>query len=246
VARTAAHFVDNSLEAQAGRLYNASFGRAPDESGLDYWSATLHDGVPLDGIAGLFLTSAEFQARYGSPGTTSFVNALYQNVLARGADTGGLTYWRGQLDGGALTRAQVLASFSESAENKAATPASANAEAAARLYYATLDRAPDADGLAFWTSQLSAGTATLTQEADSLAGSAEFVATYSNLGDVAFVRVLYQNVLGRAADAGGIASWSNALAAGASRGSVVTGFSESGEMKARFAAVIGQDGIVVA
>ena len=47
-----------------------------------------------------------------------YVNTLYQNVLSRYADVGGLNYWLGQLHSGAETRYEVLLGFSESVENK--------------------------------------------------------------------------------------------------------------------------------
>jgi phospholipase/lecithinase/hemolysin len=238
-------FIDASVEAQAGRLYNAAFGRAPDESGLTYWSNSLHAGTALVDIAGGFLASAEFQARYNSPDNGAFVTDLYQNVLHRGPDAAGLAYWQGALDDGKASRAQLLVDFSESAENKAATPPSADAEQAARLYWAALDRAPDVTGLSFWTSQLSNGAASLVQEADALAASPEFIGHYGTLDNTAFVGQLYQNVLGRAGDQAGVAAWTSALDAGGSRGSVVTGFSESPEAQARYASVVGQDGILV-
>ena len=238
-------FVDESLEAQAARLYNAAFSRAPDAAGLGYWSAALHAGSSLSAIAGAFLVSPEFQARYGWQDTVSFVNALYQNILHRDADSAGLAYWQGALDAGATNRADVLANFSESAENEAETPPSADAEQAARLYWAELGRAPDSVGLAFWTSQLSNGTATLSQDAGALAGSAEFTSRYGSLNDSQFVSQLYENVLGRAPDAAGLTAWLNSLAGGASRGSVVIGFTESSEMINRFAAVDGTSGIWV-
>ena len=116
---------------------------------------------------------------------------------------------------------------------------------AARLYWAELGREPDSAGLSFWTSQLSNSIATLSQEADALASSPEFATRYGGLDNAGFVNRLYENVLGRAADASGQAAWTNALANGAIRGSVVIGFSESVESKARFESVAGHNGILV-
>ena len=238
-------FVDNSLEAQAGRLYQAAFGRAPDAAGLAFWSAQLHAGTSLAAVAADFIASPEFASRYGTPGNAGFVTDLYQNVLGRAPDAAGLTYWQGQLDAGTATQAAVLADFANSAENEANTPPSANAQSAARLYWAELGRAPDSAGLTYWTTQLSNGTATLSQEADALAASPEFATRFPNLDNNGFVTQLYQNVLGRAPDAAGLASWTNALATGETRGQVTTNFSESAEAVSRFSFLDGQFGIVV-
>ena len=71
---------------------------------------------------------------------------LYTNALHRSADTGGLGYWVNQLTSGLQTRAQVLISLSESAENKAAVlPAIVNG-----IVYATATQAAGpAKGQAF-------------------------------------------------------------------------------------------------
>jgi hypothetical protein len=241
----AIEFIDTSVEAQAGRLYQAAFGRAPDDAGVSFWAGQIHAGASLADVATQFLASQEFQTRFGSPDNATFVSELYQNVLGRAGEPAGIAFWQNQLDTNAQTRAQVLVSFSESPENQATTPLSANAQSAARLFWAELGRAPDSAGLTFWTSQLSNGSATLVQEADSLANSSEFTTRFPNLDNAGFVNQLYQNVLGRAPDAAGSATWTDALANGASRGSVVTSFSESPEAKARFDSLVGQFGIVV-
>jgi Ca2+-binding RTX toxin-like protein len=100
-----------------------------------------------------------------------------------------------------------------------------DARAVYRLYQATLDRVPDAAGQAGWTELLATDARTLAGVAAGFVGSAEFQSVYGALSNAAFVELLYQNVLGRAADAGGLAGWTNALAGGTSRAQVVTGFS---------------------
>lgn len=65
----------------------------------------------------------------GRPSNREFINKLYENVLGRQSENGGITYWGGQLDGGA-SKASILAGFSESPENVAGV-ASAIADGAA-------------------------------------------------------------------------------------------------------------------
>ena len=104
------------------RLYQAAFERAPDVPGLSYWVNQYDDQVgDLVWVANNFILSAEFAQTYGPPQTlsnSSFVDLLYDNVLGRAPDPGGEAYWLNQLANG-LSRAHVLASFSESPENKA-------------------------------------------------------------------------------------------------------------------------------
>ncbi|MCB1332884.1 MAG: DUF4214 domain-containing protein [Roseivivax sp.] len=98
-----------------------------------------------------------------------------------------------------------------------------------RLYQATLDRAPDVGGFRSWTVALESGAQTLDQVATGFVASAEFQARFGAPDNAGFVTLLYQNVLGRAPDAAGLAGWTARLDGGATRQSVVLGFSESAE-----------------
>ncbi|MEO1554794.1 MAG: DUF4214 domain-containing protein [Pseudomonadota bacterium] len=100
-----------------------------------------------------------------------------------------------------------------------------------RLYQATLDRAPDINGLLNWTDVLQSGSRSLVDVAAGFTNSLEFNQTYGATDDQAFVTLLYNNVLDRDPDAQGLANWTARLDAGTSRAEVVIGFSESAEFK---------------
>lgn len=104
---------------QAYRLYEAAFDRDPDPTGLGYWIRQLDEGGgDLVAMAALFLQSDEFDALYGQNlDDEAFIEQLYQNILDRAGEEQGIAYWAKQLGEGA-DRATVLASFSESNENK--------------------------------------------------------------------------------------------------------------------------------
>lgn len=104
-----------------------------------------------------------------------------------------------------------------------------------RLYDAALGREPEQAGLNFWIDRLEAGQPLLTL-ANGFLDSAEFGYRYGHPSNQDYVALLYQNVLGRAPDPGGEATWTAALAAGTSRASVLIGFSESPENKRAHAA----------
>jgi len=105
---------------QAYRLYRAAFDRVPDKAGIGYWIGQMDNGLSLQDVARGFLHSAEFNTLYGSaPSDSVFVNKLYQNILHRAPDQGGVDYWLGILGGGA-ERVNVLVAFSEGSENQAA------------------------------------------------------------------------------------------------------------------------------
>jgi hypothetical protein len=103
------------------RMYQAAFGRVPDEAGFAvqidaFWG---HTSYPKFGQN--FVASAEFKARYGdNPSDEAFVLALYRNVLGRDADPAGYQVQVNALHGG-LDRGVMLWNFSDSPENVALT-----------------------------------------------------------------------------------------------------------------------------
>lgn len=112
--------VDPTLvQEQAYRLYKAAFDRQPDLQGLAFWTDALEGGASLvqDAAQG-FVDSSEFHTLYGAqPTDAQFVTQLYQNVLDRNAEGAGYKFWLDSLSQG-VSRAQVLADFSESVENQ--------------------------------------------------------------------------------------------------------------------------------
>lgn len=117
------------------RLYRAAFARVPDVAGLGYWIGVSDQGVDLLTVSQGFVGSDEFKGLYAQATTnTAVVQRYYANVLNRAGDPGGIDYWVGILDSKADTLAGVLASFSDSAENKAGT-ASAVAGGIAYMEY---------------------------------------------------------------------------------------------------------------
>jgi hypothetical protein len=102
------------------RIYQAAFNRTPDAGGLKFWVGKMDDGMDLVEVSARFIDSDEFRALYGTnPTDEVFVTKLYENVLHRKPDQGGLDYWVDQLKRGLKTRPKVLADFSESLENQA-------------------------------------------------------------------------------------------------------------------------------
>ena len=102
----------------AFRLYKAALDRTPDERGLAGWIKYMNEGGSLNAMAQQFIDSQEFRSNYGPLDDRNFVNRLYLNVLDRNGEEAGVSGWVGGLAGG-LSRAQVLAGFSESSENQA-------------------------------------------------------------------------------------------------------------------------------
>jgi len=119
-------FADRTLAFDTGegeiagmgyRLYSAAFDREPDLGGLGYWIGQLDAGADITDVAQAFVQSEEFGRLYGSDlDNEGFVTQVYTNVLDRGPDAEGLSYWVDNMDQG-QSRAEVLRFFSESGEN---------------------------------------------------------------------------------------------------------------------------------
>jgi hypothetical protein len=109
-----------------------------------------------------------------------------------------------------------------------------------RLYNAAFSRLPDATGLQNWINGNASGNVTYASSAQNFSESQEFKNRYgSNVTDTQFITTLYNNVLGRAPDAGGLSHYQSLLAGGRSRGALLLDFSESPENRVLFTQVTG-------
>jgi hypothetical protein len=157
-----AFFFSTEFQAYAPaiiRLYFATFLRIPDYAGLAFWVNSYRGGTSLAAIAEQFTLSQEFQNTYGSLNNTDFVTLLYNNVLGRAPDPGGLAFWVGQLNANALTRGDVLLAFSESTEFRSLI---ANEVFVTQMYVGMLRRMPEQAGFDFWVALLDNGASRLS------------------------------------------------------------------------------------
>jgi uncharacterized repeat protein (TIGR01451 family) len=158
-----------------------------------------------------------------------YVGAVYQSLLQRPVDSGGLEYWSGQLGQG-TPRDVISAELTHSAEyyqTNVIKPA----------YEKFLNRAADTAGLAFWTTQLQNGMTDEQMQAGFIAsdefyrianeGSAPVPVTLAH--DRAWVGALYQVLLGRGPDQAGEDYWTNQLQVTETRLQVANGFTGSTE-----------------
>jgi hypothetical protein len=131
---------------------------------------------------------------------TSFVAGLYNDVLNRPPDAGGLSFWVQRLKTG-TSNLQVATFFWESAEHRGLQ---------VDEYYQTyLNRAADATGRAFWVNRLVTGLSNEIGVQLGLLASIEYVAAHST--PVAYVSGIYLSVLGRIPTAQEQVLWQNVL-----------------------------------
>jgi Domain of unknown function (DUF4214) len=168
------------------------------------------------------------------PPSVTEVTQFYQDILQRSPDPGGLAYWTGEINSGAMSAAAVEQDIIVSPEGQ-------NDVMPIVQLYDVFGRAPDQAGLNGWVHALEGG-ATLPNIALAFLASPEGQNDYgttptaasSAATDTAFVTDLYKNILGRAPDVGGLGYWVNQLAAGLPAQYEVLNFMYSPEQQQRF------------
>lgn len=140
----------------------------------------------------------------------AFLTALARDTTGTPLASATAAALAARLDAGTLTRAAETAAM-------VAAPAYAGRQVAA-AYQRVLGRGVDPTGLATWSQALESGASPAQLLAD-LTSSAEF---YQNAGGTpaGFVAAVYQHLLGRPADAGGLAAWTGAFVRGMPRGTL--------------------------
>ncbi len=151
------------LSDQIAADYRAFLGRPADPGGLATWLAAFAAGATNEEVDAAILGSPEFFADAGAT-TTGFITALYQDLLGRPPDPGGLAYWSQAMAGG-TSATQVANDITTSVEYRTYTVQS--------MYELLLGRSADPGGLSTWVGALSSG-ATDEQVLAAIAGSPEF------------------------------------------------------------------------
>jgi uncharacterized delta-60 repeat protein len=148
-----------------------------------------------------------------------FVWNLYVDLLGRVPDGPGLYFWSSLLDAGNI-RPFVVYEIEHSTEYLT--------DEVQQAYQTILGRTPDPGGQAGWVSALANGLSSKQLEA-ALLGSGEF---YHDAGgtNADLVNALYEQILHRTPDAGGLASWVQQLNQGVSAVTVATDILDSQEL----------------
>jgi hypothetical protein len=239
--------------------YQSILKREPDAGGKGFWEGERTRVVGLGAsvnevwfaMAQQFYFSAEYAAF--NRDNTGFVTDLYDTFFNRTPDSGGLSFWVGNVDAG-MPREVVLTAFMFSPEfaNFTAalfgnTAARAEVDVVMDFYRGLLARLPDNGGFTFWvgrfrTAQCQGGNA-VNAEAEAISSafiqSAEYAARART--NAQYVGDLYNAFLRRGGDLGGVQFWINELNSGArTREQVRQAFVQSAEFQTRVGAVIAQ------
>ena len=139
--------------------YKAFMGRDADSAGKAYWAGEISNGMSRDEVIDSFVDSQEFTDIIGtsdensSDPTADFVTRLYQTVLGREPDSGGLDYWTEQIKSTAMDHKSVAMSFMHSQELLSKNLD--NSEFIDTLYKAFMGREADSGGKEYWMTKLS-------------------------------------------------------------------------------------------
>lgn len=223
----------DGVAGRAYRIYEAAFNRTPDPVGLGFWIEKMDDGASVAQVSQGFINSAEFQAMYGPDlSNDQFILLLYENVLNRAPDQAGYDYWNFVMAQG-VSRADVLAYFSESPENIAkVAPLIVNG-----ILYIPYDGDVAIASLQAWFAEL-AGEEPKVEDSSFLVNSDHYSSFYGDtLSSQEFVNLLYDHVLNREPDAVGFQHWLDALSDGLGQDDVLEYFNISPEHRTNLALI---------
>ena len=85
------------------KAYIAYYGRPADPTGLTHWVSQLDSGVTFDVMLQAFGASAEAVNLFGNKTPTETIQTLFQQILGRLPDMGGLAFYVGKLEDGSMT-----------------------------------------------------------------------------------------------------------------------------------------------
>ena len=80
-------------------LYQHILGRDPETAGLAYWVERIQHGDRVASVAVSIYGAPEYYAGAGGGTDGGFVDALYESILDRAAESSGREYWVGRLEG---------------------------------------------------------------------------------------------------------------------------------------------------
>jgi hypothetical protein len=208
-------------------LFERILDRSPTATELSTYGTALNATMTDQQVAAVLLGSQEFYDRSGDT-TSGFINALYETALDRAPDSSGSSAFTAALNSGAMTRTQVAAAVTYSTEYRTILIQT--------LFASILDRSADSAGLAYYTAKLAAGSS-IESVALTLATSSEVFTNRlgaSGTLDTEFIDSVYEQMLGRDADAAALSADTAVLEASSSlagRTAILQGIEASTEYR---------------
>ncbi|SFO11228.1 DUF4214 domain-containing protein [Sphingomonas sp. OK281] len=147
---------------------------------------------------------------------------LYDTVLDRGPDAGGLDFWVDQVEDRGLTVTAVANAFASNAAFQSATGSLSNEAFVDYIYQQALGRAADGGGRTYWTAQLDSGLSRgefmlgLSEGTEHRGLTAEIIGQgYFQTDDTyQSIALLYDSASNRMPDVSGLTFWAEQVKAG--------------------------------
>ncbi len=159
--------------------------RAPDPAGLSSLVGAMDNGLSPEAVEAVFTSSPEYIFDHGNT-VSGWLTGIYNDILGRNPDSGGLQFWMNAAASGAGTFSISFA-ISTSLERQAAV--------ISQDYQNFLGRAPDSGGLSFWLNDLAQGGNRETV-AIGILSSQEYINNHNANPDTIVIG-FFENVLGR-------------------------------------------------
>jgi hypothetical protein len=107
----------NKNSRDISMIYDTILNRNVDESGIDFWNATLDKGFTLSHIVKSLIDSDEFSGKYGKISDKDFIALMYSNSFERASDEQGMTFWSDKLSKQEISWEDLALRFATSAEH---------------------------------------------------------------------------------------------------------------------------------
>ena len=153
--------------------YQLFLNRQPSPGEVSGWVGAIANGLSDQQCEAEFLTSAEFFGAHPG-GSSTWINAVFEQVLGRPAEPAGLAFWNQALQNGS-TYFDVALGIVNSSE--------AHIRVINDAYHQLLGRSAESFGQAFWSDQVNQGRSPDFVLAG-LASSTEYINHYSGNGNV--------------------------------------------------------------
>ncbi|MEZ4297542.1 MAG: DUF4214 domain-containing protein [Polyangiaceae bacterium] len=233
---------DLSYEQLVYHAYQVLLNRTPDAGGFDGKLAALRASGDRQGMFNGILASAELNANGSLSDKTAYVTRLYNVILERAPDSGGLAGWVAALrnangSGSGMTWYEAFVGFVQSAEYANtgrpiagvhfAIPINpsvqiSDADFVAHAYKTVLGRSYDVSGFKQYFGWIQSGAWSREGVFGIFLGSPEFTGNPSLQDKALYVRRTYQTLLNRTSSAAEEASWAGQLKAANGSGSGYT------------------------
>ena len=144
------HTMDKQIAGDiVRRLYDAALDRSATASEVTTQSQKILSGTRTETeLAADILALPEFSSKYGTLSNSAFVTQIFQNAIGRAPSSSESSFWTSALNGGTVTRADLLDGIAQSSEHLAIMGSNASFGAAGNDIIFARDSATTIDGAA--------------------------------------------------------------------------------------------------